>query len=147
MQIADVMSRDVRLVSPDETVQSAARMMEREDIGFLPVGENDRIVGMITDRDIAMRAVAEGKDPKKTKVREVMTERVIYCMDDTDVEEAAQNMAEMRVRRMPIVDHEKRLVGVVSIGDIAFRHRPNVAGAALEGVCKPGAGKGRPAAL
>lgn len=146
MHIADVMSRDVRFISPDETVQSAAKMMEKEDIGFLPVGEKDRLVGMITDRDIAMRAVAEGKDPKKTKVREVMTERVLYCMDDTDIEEAALNMAEMRVRRMPIVDQDKRLVGVVSIGDIAFRHRPIVAGAVLEGVCKHGDGEERPAA-
>lgn len=136
MQIANVMSRDVRLIGPDETIQAAAQMMEDEDIGFLPVGEDDRLIGMLTDRDIALRAVAKGKDPKKTKVRDVMSEQVFYCSEDTEVDDAADNMAELRIRRMPIVDDEKRLVGVVSIGDLSFRHKPKVAGKALETICK-----------
>jgi CBS domain-containing protein len=139
MKIAEIMSSDVQLASPDDTIQAAARKMEEADVGFLPVGENDRLVGMITDRDIALRAVAQGKDPKKTKVRDVMTERVLYCADSEDIEDAAENMAELRIRRLPIVDEDKRLVGIVSIGDIAFRHKASVAGDALESVCKPAA--------
>src|SRR6185437_13726861 len=114
--------------------------MEEADIGFLPVGENDKLVGMLTDRDIALRAVAQGKDPKKTKVRDVMTKRVLYCTADEDVEDAASNMAELRIRRLPIVDQDKRLVGVVSIGDIAFRENPQMAGQALESVVNPNGG-------
>ncbi len=139
MKIADIMSSNVCLVAPDDTIQFAAQKMEESDIGFLPVGENDRLVGMITDRDIALRAVALGKDPKKTKVRDVMTDRVLYCSAAEDVEDAAENMAELRVRRMPIVDEDKRLVGVVSLGDIALRHRAATAGATLESVCRPAA--------
>ena len=139
MKIADIMSSNVCLVGPDDTIQFAAPKMEESDIGFLPVGENDRLVGMITDRDIALRAVALGKDPKRTKVRDVMTDRVLYCSAGEDVEDAAENMAELRVRRMPIVDEDKRLVGVVSLGDIALRHRASTAGATLESVCRPAA--------
>jgi CBS domain-containing protein len=139
MKIADIMSSDVQLASPDETIQAVAKKMAHADIGFLPVGENDKLVGMITDRDIALRAVALGKDPKKTKVRDVMTERVLYCSDSEAVEDAAENMAELGIRRLPIVDDSKRLVGVVSIGDIALRHKASVAGDALESVCKPAA--------
>jgi|SRR5215469_15133593 len=139
MRIAEIMSADVHLVGPDDTVQSAAKMMADEDVGFLPVGENDRLIGMLTDRDIALRAVAQGKDPKKTKVRDIMTAKVLYCTDEDDVADAAENMAELRIRRLPIVDSNKRLVGIVSLGDIAFRHKADVAGATLEGVCTPDA--------
>lgn len=137
MKIAEVMSSDVQIVNPDDSIQTAARKMEDADVGFLPVGENDKLVGMITDRDLALRAVARGKDPKKTKVRDVMTEKVLYCSEDDDIADAAENMAELRVRRLPIVDARKRLVGVVSIGDIAFRHDPSTAGQTLECVCNP----------
>jgi len=145
VKIADIMSSDVQMVSPDDTIQAAAQKMEESDVGFLPVGENDRLVGMLTDRDIALRAVAQGLDPKKTKVRDIMTDRVLYCSDGEDIEDAAENMAELQIRRLPIVDDNKRLVGVVSIGDIAFRHKASVAGEALESVCKPN-GENRPAA-
>jgi len=145
MKIADIMSSDVQIASPNDTIQAAAKMMEDADVGFLPVGEKDKLVGMITDRDIALRAVAQGKDPKETKVRDVMTDRVLYCSDSEDVENAADNMAELQIRRLPIVDEHKRLVGVVSIGDIAFRHKATVAGEALESVCNPN-GENRPTA-
>jgi CBS domain-containing protein len=138
MKISEVMSPEVRIADPDDTIQDAAQIMEENDVGFLPVGEDDRLVGMITDRDIALRAVAKGKDPHTTLVRDVMTTKVLYCYDSDEVEAAADNMAELRVRRLPIVNADKRLVGVVSIGDIAFLHSPTTAGKTLEGVCTPG---------
>lgn len=135
MKIAEVMTRKVDLTDPDATLQEAARTMAEEDVGFLPVGENDRVVGMITDRDIAVRAVAAGRDPKTTRVREVMTDRVLYCFEDEDVEMAAESMGRELVRRLPIVNRRKRLVGVVSLGDIAVKHNPIEAGKTLSSVC------------
>jgi len=101
MKIAEVMTRDVELTSPDATLQQAAKTMAEDDLGFLPVGENDRMVGMITDRDIAIRAVAKGRDPTTTKVREVMTDRVLYCFEDEDVDKAAESMSREQIRRLP----------------------------------------------
>ena len=135
MKIAEVMTRDVELTSPDATLQQAARTMADDDLGFLPVGENDRMVGMITDRDIAIRAVAKGRDPTTTKVREVMTDRVLYCFEDEDVDKAAESMSREQIRRLPIVDRRKRLVGVVSLGDIALKHNTGKAGKTLSSVC------------
>lgn len=135
MKIAEVMTRGVELTSPDATLQEAARTMAEEDVGFLPVGENDRMIGMITDRDIAVRAVAKGCDPKKTKVRDVMTERVLYCYEDEEADKAIDSMSREQIRRLPIVDRNKRLVGVVSLGDIAMKHNPAKAGATLSSVC------------
>jgi len=118
------MTRDVRVSNPDQTIQDAAKMMTDVDAGVLPVGESDRLVGMITDRDIAVRAVALGKGPK-TPVREVMTSDVKYCFDDQDTEEVAQNMGDLQVRRLPVVNRDKRLVGVLSLGDL---HQPRSGG-------------------
>lgn len=137
MKISEVMSPEVRIADPDDTIQDVAQIMEETDVGFLPVGEDDRLIGMITDRDIALRAVARGKDPRTTLVRDVMTSKVLYCYDSDEIEAAADNMAELRVRRLPIVNADKRLVGVVSIGDIAFLHSATIAGKALESVCSP----------
>src|SRR5439155_16215688 len=109
--------RDVELANPQDTLNQAASMMKKLDSGVLPVGENDKLVGMLTDRDIAIRAVAEGKGPD-TKVREVMSAEVRYCFDDEDVAHVAENMAELQVRRLPVVNREKRLVGIVSLGDL-----------------------------
>ena len=135
MKIAEVMTREVELTSPDATLQQAAKTMAEDDLGFLPVGENDRMVGMITDRDIAVRAVAKGRDPTTTKVREVMTDRVLYCFEDEDVDKAAESMSREQIRRLPIVDRSKRLVGVVSLGDIALKHNTGKAGKTLSSVC------------
>lgn len=142
MKVREIMSLDVELVNPDDSIQSAAKKMADADIGFLPVGENDRLVGMLTDRDIALRAVAKGKSPKNTKVREIMTGKVLYCTEDDEVEEAADNMATLKIRRLPIVDDDKRLVGVLSLGDIALKDNSATAGMALEQVCDP-RGQGR----
>jgi CBS domain-containing protein len=138
-RVADVMARDPRIASPEDTVQQAARAMREEDTGVLPVGENDRLVGMVTDRDVALRLVAEGKDPARTKVREVMTPEVRYVFEDEDLHRAAETMAEQQVRRLPVVNRDKRLVGVVSIGDLAAEGRtPRLAGRALAGVAREG---------
>jgi len=136
-RVADVMERDVRIASPDDSVQQVARLMREEDTGALPVGEGDRLIGMVTDRDVTLRLVAEGKDPARTKVREVMTQEVRYVFEDEDIEHVAENMAEQQVRRLPVMNRQKRLVGVISLGDIAEETRPQLAGRALRGVARP----------
>jgi CBS domain-containing protein len=146
-RVGEVMSRGVRVASPDDTVQQAARLMREEDSGVLPVGEQDRLVGMVTDRDVALRLVAEGRDPAKTKVREVMTPEVRYVFEDEELGRAADTMAEQQVRRLPVVNRDKRLVGIVSLGDLATAGRgPRLAGRALGGVAREGGPHGHAAA-
>jgi CBS domain-containing protein len=143
MKVSEAMTRDVRVSNPDQTIQDAAKMMSDVDAGVLPVGESDRLVGMITDRDIAVRAVALGKGPQ-TPVREVMTSDVKYCFDDQDTEEVAQNMGDLQVRRLPVVNRDKRLVGVLSLGDLATsRGAADEAGEALSEISRPGGGTSR----
>jgi len=137
MRISEVMSRDVELANPQDTLNQAASMMKKLDSGVLPVGENDKLVGMLTDRDIAIRAVAEGKGPD-TKVREVMSAEVRYCFDDEDVAHVAENMAELQVRRLPVVNREKRLVGIVALGDLALEGSLPKSAKALHGISQPG---------
>jgi CBS domain-containing protein len=134
MKIRDVMTRDTMLTSPDDTLRHAAQMMTACDCGVLPVAEGDRLVGMITDRDIAVRGVAEGKGPD-AKVREAMTQEVMYCFEDEEAQQAAQNMADIQVRRLPVLNRDKRLVGIVSLSDLA-RKEPNTA-KALHGIARP----------
>jgi CBS domain-containing protein len=136
--VAEVMSRDIELASPNDTVQQAAAAMAKADAGILPVGEQDKLVGMTTDRDIAIRLAAEGKDPAKTKVQEVMTSEVKYCFEDDELNDVAENMAELQVRRLPVVNRQKRLVGIVSLGDLAQR-QPQMSVGALQGVSRRGA--------
>ncbi len=121
-RVADVMSPGVRVASPDDTVQQAAQIMHEENTGVLPVGEDDRLVGMVTDHDIAT-LVAEARDPAHTKVREVMAPEVRYVFEDEDPHHAAANMAEQHVVRLPVLSRRKRLVGVVSLGDLAAEDR------------------------
>jgi len=135
--IRDVMTRDVRVENPDDTIQHAASRMMELDTGALPVGENDRLVGMITDRDIAVRAVAKGRGCE-TKVRDVMTAEIKYCYDDEPVTHVAENMADLQVRRLPVVNREKRLVGIVALGDLAHEAEPETAADSLRGISKPG---------
>jgi CBS domain-containing protein len=138
-RVADVMTREMRVVSPEETVQQAARLMREEDTGVLPVGEQDRLVGMVTDRDIAVRVAAEGRNPAQTRVREVMTPEVRYVFEDEDLHRAAETMTEQQVRRLPVLNRDKRLVGVVSMGDLATEGQtPRLAGRALAGVAQEG---------
>ena len=139
MNVNSCMSTDVRLASPSESIRDAARMMKEIDAGILPVGDNDRIVGMITDRDIAVRAVAEGRGPD-TAVREVMSQEVLYCYDDERLDDVARQMRELQIRRMPVLNREKRLVGIISIGDLALTDDDGTGRAAnaLAGVSEPG---------
>jgi CBS domain-containing protein len=138
MKVSQAMTHDVCVVRPDHTIEDVARMMLAIDAGLLPVAENDKLVGMITDRDIAVRAVAEGKGPK-TYVREVMTEDVKYCFEDEDTAHVARNMGEQQVRRLPVVNRDKRLVGILSLADVAQQEADGRrVGNALRGVVKPG---------
>ncbi|PPE75054.1 CBS domain-containing protein [Solimonas fluminis] len=118
MKISEYMTRDVRTISPDRSIREAAQVMSALDLGALPVGENDRLVGMITDRDIAVRAVAEGLDCE-TPIRQVMTQDVKYCFEDEFATHVADNMGEIQVRRLPVLDRSKRLVGIVALADLA----------------------------
>jgi len=139
MQVHEVMGRGVQCVHPNTTLREAAQKMRDLDVGPLPVcGDNDRLVGMLTDRDITVRAVAEGQDPRKTLVRDVMTPNVIYCFEDQDVAEAAQMMKENQVRRLVVLNRDKRLVGIVSLGDLAVdMGDEELAGNTLGGVSEP----------
>jgi CBS domain-containing protein len=131
------MTREVRVANPTQSIREVAQMMSEIDAGSMPVGENDRLVGMITDRDIAIRAVALGKGPD-TPVREVMSKEVKYCYDDEDLEHVAENMGELQVRRLPVVNREKRLVGIVALGDIALNEDNETTGETTADVSKPG---------
>jgi CBS domain-containing protein len=137
--VSDVMTADVRLVNPEDTVQQATRLMRDEDTGVLPVGEGDRLVGVVTDRDVTLRLVAEGRDPQRTKVREVMSQEAKYVFEDEDLEHVADNMAQQQIRRLPVVNRNKRLVGIVSVGDLARAdHAGRFAGKAMRGVVRSG---------
>jgi CBS domain-containing protein len=137
MKVSEAMTRDVRVASPEETVQKAAQTMADLDAGILPVGEEDHLIGMITDRDIAIRGIAKGKGPD-AKVRDVMTAEVKYCFDDQEIEEVTRNMADIQVRRLPVLNRDKRLVGILSLGDIAISRDSKDAGEALQGISRHG---------
>jgi CBS domain-containing protein len=139
MQVREVMSHGVQCVKPDDTLQQAARKMRDLDIGPLPVcGDNDRLVGMITDRDIAVRAVADGWDATKKQVKDAMTPEVNYCFEDQDVEDASRLMREKQIRRLIVLNRDKRLVGIVSLGDLAVETGDRrMAGDALKAVAEP----------
>ncbi|MBS1303308.1 CBS domain-containing protein [Loktanella sp. SALINAS62] len=122
MTIKDLMTPGARLVDPNTTVRDAAIQMRDADIGALPVGENDRLAGMVTDRDIVVRGVASDLEPTLATVRDVMSEGVYYCFENDDVDRAANLMAEHKVRRLPVLDSNKRLVGVLALADLARAH-------------------------
>jgi CBS domain-containing protein len=134
MKVRDAMSADVELANPGQTIREAALRMLECDIGALPVGEHDRLVGMLTDRDIAVRAVAVGLSPD-TPVSEVMSRDVKYCFDDEELKDVATNMGAVQVRRLPVVDRDKR---IVSLGDVAVCEKPQTTGKAVAGVSVPG---------
>lgn len=136
MKVNEMMTTDVCVVSPNNTLRDAAMLMEKMDIGSLPVGANDRLVGIITDRDIAIRAVAQGKSPDTT-VQEAMSTDIKYCYDDEDIDHVARNMADLELRRMPVVNRDKRLVGVVSLSNFAYSGDRKAADKLLKGVAAP----------
>jgi len=137
MKVREVMTRDVQTVRPDQTAQEAASFMLNADAGSIPVTEGDRLIGMITDRDIAVRGVAKGNGPD-TPVRELMTNDVVSVRLDDDVEEVATMMSNAQVRRLPIIDDQQMLCGIVSLGDLSREADENCAQEALQGVSQPG---------
>jgi CBS domain-containing protein len=138
MKVSECMTRDVRVASPGQTIREAAKIMAEIDAGSLPVGDNDRLVGVVTDRDIAIRAVSQGKGPD-TKISEVMSAEVKYCFEDEELDEVTRNMGDIQVRRLPVVSREKRLVGIVSLGDLARRSKDSErVGEALEEISRAG---------
>lgn len=138
MQLKDIMTRDPVIIGPDTTLKEAAGKMREIDSGVMPVGENDRLIGMLTDRDITVRATANGRDPNATKVREVMTEDVVYCFEDDDVRAAASKMEQHQIRRLIVLNRDKRLVGIVSLGDLAVdTGDERLAGEVTERVSEP----------
>jgi CBS domain-containing protein len=135
MQLREIMTADVQLADPAMKLKDAAALMRDGDFGLLPVGENDRLVGTITDRDITVRAVAEGKDPNTATVREAMSEGIRYCFEDQGADEAAELMSEEQIRRLPVLNRDKRLVGIVALADLATTvQTAEPAGKALSGV-------------
>ena len=137
MKVSEVMTRDVQTIRPDQPVQQAANFMLSADAGSIPVTEGDRLIGMITDRDIAVRGVAKGHGPD-TPVRELMTNDIVSVRIDDDCEEAASRMSEAQVRRLPVIDEQERLCGIVSLGDLSRETEEETAGQALEGISQPG---------
>jgi len=138
MKIKDVMTRAVETVRPDQTLQDAAVKMKSLDVGPMPVTEGDRLVGMITDRDIVVRGIAEGRDARTTQVRDAMTSDVACCKEDDDVKDAAKQMKDRQIRRIVVVDAQQRVAGIVSLGDIAVdTSDEKMSGQVLEEVSKP----------
>ena len=137
MKVSEVMTRDVQTVRPDQRVQEAASFMLSADAGSIPVTDGDRLIGMITDRDIAVRGVSKGYGPD-TPVRELMTDNVICARDSDEIEDIASKMSEAQVRRLPVIDDQERLCGIVSLGDLSREADDDYASEALEGVSEPG---------
>jgi CBS domain-containing protein len=135
MQIRDIETHHPQTIRPDCTLIEAAQMMKQMDIGALPVCEGERLVGMITDRDITVRGLGQGCNPHLTRVQQIMTRQIIYCGEDQDVKEVARLMEQKQIRRLPVLDENKRLCGIVSLGDLAVRtHDEPLAGEVLERV-------------
>jgi CBS domain-containing protein len=137
MKLKEIMTRSVEMIHPDETLQTAARKMRDSDIGFLPVCDGDHLVGVVSDRDLAIRAVAEGRDPTTIIGRDLVTSPVMYCYEDQDMNEAAQLMRDNQIRRLVVLNRAKRLVGVVSLGDLAMNGTNDLSGEVLQSVSEP----------
>lgn len=140
MKIKDIMSTNVEVMTPESFLHDVAKKMQQSDCGSILIAKDDRLVGVITDRDLAIRCVAASHYPEKTTANEVMTREILYCRDSDSMEEVATNMTKNKVRRMPVLDEDKRLVGIVSLGDLAIHstdHHYLVCGKALGKICKP----------
>ncbi len=134
----EIMTKSLEEIGPGASVQQAARILKEKDIGAIPVCEGDKVIGMLTDRDIAIRTAAAGLDPRRTEVRQAMTHEAIFCFDDDDVQKAVKLMEDKQIRRLLVLDHSKKAVGIVSLGDIATRiHDEHICGEVLEKVSEP----------
>ena len=144
MQLKDVMTPGVEVIAPEASIYEAAEKMSHRDVGPLPVCDGERLIGMLTDRDITVRAVAAGRDPLTTRVRDVMTPDVVYGFDDQDVQDAARLMEQYQIRRLPVLNRAKQLVGIVALGDLAVHPgQQPLAGEVLEQVSEPGTSRRR----
>jgi CBS domain-containing protein len=141
MQVSQILTRNVETIRPDTTVKEAAQRMRSMDVGSLPVCDGRRLLGMVTDRDITIRITAEGRDAANTPVQEAMTPDVAFVFDDQDVQEAAKLMRERQIRRLPVVNREKQLVGILALGDIATTGDDRLSGDALEQISEPSHGQ------
>jgi CBS domain-containing protein len=139
-QVREVMSQDVKIASPQDSIEKAAKLMAETNCGALPVGENGRLVGVVTDRDITLRAVSKGRAPNRCIVREVMSCRIKYVFEDEATHVAAHNMSKLQVRRLMVLNRQKRLVGIVSLSDLALKHDGPAAASTLKQVSKPKTG-------
>jgi len=137
MKVHEAMTPTVRVVNAEQSIREAAMLMADEDFGAVPVSDGERLIGMLTDRDIAVRAVARDLGPD-TPVRDVMSDEVLYCFDDEDLEDVAENMSDIKVRRLPVVNRDKRLVGIISLGDLSRRESAECLGEAIAGISAPG---------
>jgi len=138
MRVSEVMTKGAECTHPDATVREAAIRMQTLDVGSLPVCENDRLIGMVTDRDMTVRTTAAGADPNDARVRDAMTGQIHFCFEDQDVADAARLMKEKQVRRLPVLNREKQMVGIVSLGDLAVQTQDEqLAGNTLEAVSEP----------
>jgi CBS domain-containing protein len=137
MKVREAMTSNVCIADPEQSIREAACLMADIDAGALPVGENDQLVGMITDRDIAVRAVAIGQSPE-TKIRDVMSKEVLYCFEDEDLDDVARNMSNVKVRRLPVLNRDKRLVGILSMGDLALNEDAKTAGQTIAHISEHG---------
>lgn len=134
MKVSQAMHKGVEWVSPDTTLTELARLMKKHDIGSIPIGENDRLVGMVTDRDIVCRGLANGKDPAACTARDVMTRGIAYCSEDHDLADAIRVMEEKKIRRLPVLNKQKRMVGILSLGDVSGSADNSMSGEVLSAV-------------
>ncbi len=136
-QVSEVMTRGVRTMSPDESIMKAAQAMDELDVGVIPVCDGESLIGVVTDRDIVLRGVAQGCKVEETPLSDVMSRDAMWCYEDQSVEEVAEEMRDMQIRRVPVLDRDKHLVGMLSLGDIATKADEELAGDALEGISTP----------
>lgn len=136
MKVSEVMSRDVKVARPQDTIRSVAQRMTQIDVGSMPICEGGKVTGIVTDRDIVIRVVGEGRS-FETPVCDVMTANVEFCLEDDELDAAADKMAEAQVRRLPVLDRENRLVGVLALGDVALKAKDRTAGETLEDISEP----------
>ena len=137
MKLREIMTSNVEVIHPDDTLQTAAEKMRDRDIGFLPVCDGDRLIGVLTDRDLITRALAEGTESKAMLGRDLVTSPAIYCFDDQNVDEAAKLMHDNQIRRLVILNRDKRMVGVISLGDLAMNIDDKKSGDVLQSVSEP----------
>ena len=134
MKVKDAMHKGAEWVAPATTVLELARLMAKHDIGSIPIGENDKLIGMVTDRDIVCRGLANGKDISKLTARDVMTQNIVWCRDDEDLDDATRIMEAKQIRRLPVIDKNKRMVGILSLGDISHAGKSKLSGEVLQAV-------------